>query len=359
VTLDLAEVAYTAWADQMVAATKRLRDELGPDVEFSLPGAWAELDEVESQTWIAVEAEFQRAVDETPVGAPPVSFTLSSPVPGPAGRDGTPLKGKFPKTASTFDIRAATAADCLAAEKQEKAERDYRIACACMKPKDGGRWSWHELMKVDAADLEELRRLALTHGPRLDARLYEAYRAAELERFAVELVDKLHPADLPEFVALEEREGRRERVLAALATARESDEGADRERWEGEPCWPDMPGWNDVFLQGAPNRYIWMRIAEALASAGEGVRLRLFSPGLPRELVARSKMIARDTVEMLKGEVPEDGMLRLVASRCDVPREDLLRATIDDYERIFLFGARLQGNWEREMATKSSASKRG
>jgi len=360
VSLDLAEVAYTAWADQMSAAARRLAAEIGPEFDPVFPGAWSDLDDDECATWVRVEAEFLRLVDEVPSAPQPVLYTLATPLPGPRLVSGRELKGKFPVTASTFDLRPGTAADCLAAEKHDAAEREYRIVCACMKPTNG-RWSWKNLMDADAEDLFGLRRAVLTAGARLDGRLYEVYRASELERFAIELVSKLHPDDIPSFLNLE-MVAPRESVLVALRSAAESrgDADLDRERWEGVAEWPDMAPWSDVLLRGAPNRYVWLRVAQALASASDdGHRLRLFSPGLPRELVARPKMIGGDVVEMLKGDVEEDKMLRLVASRCGVPRADLLRANIDDYERIFLFGELLLGNWERERATKLSGVKPG
>lgn len=370
---DLAEVAYNAWAGEMTLAAERAAD-ADPESEVEFPASWHELDDLESAVWIAVEAEYQRMVSEAPKShPPPATYTLANPLPGPRKANGESLpRGKWPKTSSTFEVRVARAADCLAAEQYDEAEREYRIVNECMKPLNG-RWSWSNWTELDSADITALRRLVFTSGERLDGRLYEVYRAEMHERFAVELAATLHRDDVAAFRVLEERGQRREQVLAALTKAAELPAGAgdlaaeapegnaERTRWEGDAEWPEMPAWPDVLLRGLPSRYLWLNISLALASSSEtGERVRLFSPGLPRELVAQSVgMRGKDLIAMRRGKVPEDKMLSLVASLSGVPRDDLLRTNVDDYERLFLTGQRWLGNRQRERATRPSATALG
>lgn len=358
--MDLAEVAFTAWAEEMAAATNSIQQRLDDDfVPFDLV-TWAELDDDESEPWIDVEQEFRRLRDAEPVEREPVEYELQVELPGLRKKTGAPLTGRVPKPPRKFKVRSAVAGDCLAAEEFDNSDRECRIIYACMQPVagTGSLWDWRHFGDLDVDDLMELRRLVFT-GPRLDGQLYEAWRRAALRQYALEAVKSLHPDDVPAFLELERNGDARQVVLAAL-DKQMSSPADNLARWTGPVEWPDVPSWETVYLTGSPNRYIWMKVAFALASAAEsGERLLLFSTGLPREVVPVERMRAKDIIAMNAQGTAEAKMLALVASLSGTPMATLKDAAVDDYERLYLTGMAWLGNRQRERVTKRRGSPRG
>lgn len=387
--VDLAEVAYTAWAEEHHAARRRAAAG-GAEVVFDDLPTWAEAED--APVWVAVEAEFVRQVQAGQSMPAPVEYTLEMPLPEMRRSNGEALPpGKYPVSARTFEVRRPTATDCLAAEQKDGAERDFRVIYSCLKPKMGrtGMWTWSLFEQIEEGDLGKLEELVLDGRERLEGHLYEAWRAAAEELWAVEAVSRMElRAEVVAHVELEQgRHAPRHVVLKALeerlvaltdssadeakagdaeagdAEAKEGVGGVEDEtqEFEGEAGWLEAPTWTDVVLAGAPDRYVWMQVAFALCTATEDGHdeLRLFTPGLPAKLRPRGHMNARDHMAIRRGKTGEEQALNLVASLCGVEAETLRRARIDDYERIFMAGLRWRGNLQRERAARMNGGPSG
>ncbi len=360
---DLAEVAYTAHEEEMHAASLRLAAALEADGESHPVGdiqTWDELDELETEIWVEVEAEFGRLVDAEPAPLEVVRYELQSPLEGPKKVNGEALpRGKWPKPAQVFDVRTPTAADCLSAEACDDHDaREFRIIFECMKPRDNGRWAWRHFEELDEEDLLEIRRLVLGGRERLEGRLYEAYRAVSEKLWAVDTAAELHPDDVEAFRALEqERDEPRPEVLTAINSAAAAEDHEQRARVEGPAKWLAAPSWEQVMVTGDPNRYVWTTIAYAMATAtNDGAeRLAMFGPDVPPELTPRGGMRAKELIAMRRGDTYEEKMVQLVASLCGVSVAALKRARVDDYERLFMAGRSWLGNRRGE---KRAAKKR-
>lgn len=346
-SVDYAGLAYGAWSSALQG-------------DAATP--WDMVDERESSIWVAVEHAYLEAVAETPQeGDASVVYDLQRPrevalAPGVKSLPPSMLPAK------SLKIRRPLAGDMIDVERYESAERQYRVVNACLSPVTG-RFLWRHFENLDVDDMQEIRRIVDCHWPSLLAKLYSAWRTAVLEVEAVEFVDELHPDDAPAFIELErDRDVPRGSVLRALESLQTSgrpDGETPPERWEGPADWAEheVPEWEDVSAAGGTDKFVWTAVGLHLATEGGEESLALFSPGVPRKLVPRERLTAKDMMAMQRGETWEARLVNLAGSLCGVDPDVLRRMTLDDYERVIMATGAWLGKRQREL-TSTTGSRR-
>lgn len=327
---DLAKVAYETWAENIPR---------GEDEPILL---WEELSDEQTRPWIAVESRFLDLRDgDLEAGPQSIDYELTYPLPEIVDEKGRSAAGtKLRKRATKFSIRRPTAADSIRVQEFSEEERDLRLAFACMSW-EASRFSWDDFQELDFEDIAEIKAIALAGWSTLESEIYEAWREPAERVADLEVIAKLHPEDVPAFLAFEREHKNRAEVIDALEQRGEA-EPADEERWAGEAgmCWTES--WTALVRRDAGLKWVWFHVARALArAADDSDSIALFTPGVRRILTPKIDRIrGKEILAMRSASNDEERMLAFAASICAADLSELMKLSLDDFMRVALTAQR-------------------